>query len=249
MLSYFEISIVQYVSICLVGFLIGMSKTGLKGINMISIIILANAFGGRTSSGILLLMLSVGDLFAVAFYKRHAEWKHLKAILPWTLAGIFIGLVFGANISDTLFRQIMGGIIIVCLVIMVYREIRSNNNIDTHHILISVITGLLGGFSTMIGNVAGAIISIYFLSTGMGKNEFLGTTAWFFLIINLFKIPLHVIFWKTITVKTFLMDLSVVPVIIMGAIIGYFLVKKIPEKPFKYLVIIVTFVSSIKLFL
>ena len=101
----------------------------------------------------------------------------------------------------------------------------------------------------MVGNAAGPIMSIYFLSMGFEKNKFIGTAAWFFLFVNVVKVPFHIIFWKTINFDTLLFDLTLFPMILIGAIIGVWIVEKIPEKPYKIFVISSVFLSTILLFI
>jgi hypothetical protein len=115
--------------------------------------------------------------------------------------------------------------------------------------IFSIIVGFLGGFVTMIGNAAGPIMSIYFLSMGFNKNKFIGTAAWFFLFVNLFKVPFHIFIWNTIDLEIFLFDLSLFPLILIGAIIGVWIVKKIPEKPYKIFVIVSVVLSTFNLFI
>ena len=49
--------------------------------------------------------------------------------------------------------------------------------------------GMLAGFLTMVGNIAGAVASVYLLSMGLEKREFMGTGAWYYLIGNTVKVP------------------------------------------------------------
>ena len=99
----------------------------------------------------------------------------------------------------------------------------------------------------MIGNAAGPVMTIYFLSIGFKKNKFIGTAAWFFLFVNVFKVPFHIIFWKTINTSIFLFGLSLSPFIIFGAYTGFWIVQKIPEKPYRIFLITSIFLSTLKL--
>ena len=101
----------------------------------------------------------------------------------------------------------------------------------------------------MIGNAEGPIMSIYFLSMGFDKNKFIGTVAWFFLFVNLFKVPMHVFIWKTIDLNILLFDLSLFPFILVGAVTGVWIVKKIPERPYKIFVIVSVILSTFNLFI
>ena len=225
-----------------------MAKTGVAGVGMLIVPILATIFGGKSSAGILLPMLSMADIFAVAYYHRHAEWKYVIKLLPSTVVGVLVGLFVGNIINDEQFKHLMAVLIIFGLGIMIWRERKKDVSAIPHNWLFSSIAGLLGGFSTMIGNAAGPVMSIYFLSMMLPKNSFIGTGAWFFLIINLFKIPFHITVWKTIDINTFTLDLAMLPAIMVGAYLGIVLVKYIPEKPYRIFIIVTTALAAIRLF-
>jgi len=225
-----------------------MAKTGIAGVGMLIVPILATIFGGKSSAGILLPMLSMADVFAVSYYHRHAEWKYVLKLLPSTVVGVLLGLFVGNMINDEQFKHLMAMIILVGLGIMIWREQKKTVSAIPHNWLFSSIAGLLGGFSTMIGNAAGPVMAIYFLSMMLPKNSFIGTGAWFFLIINLFKIPFHITVWETINLHTFTLDLAMFPAIMIGAFLGFKLVKYIPEKPYRIFIIVTTALAAIKLF-
>jgi uncharacterized membrane protein YfcA len=155
--------------------------------------------------------------------------------------------VVGNLVDDRQFQIMMGVIILAGLAIMVWRERKRAAKIP-HNWFIASSVGLLGGFSTMIGNAAGPIMSIYLLAMGLPKNKFIGTGAWFYLIMNLFKIPLHITVWKTIDWHTFTLDLAMLPAIMLGAYIGIKIVHYIPEKPYRIFILVGTALAAIKLF-
>ena len=107
-----------------------------------------------------------------------------------------------------------------------------------------MLLGLAGGFATMIGNAAGPVMAMYLLAMRIPKFTYIGTGAWFFFLVNLFKVPLHVVFWKTITLKTVSFNLMMAPAIIFGVFLGIQIVKIIPEKLYRVLVIGTTIVSA-----
>ena len=226
-----------------------MAKTGVAGVGMLIVPILATIFGGKSSAGILLPMLSMADVFAVSYYHRHAEWKYILKLLPSTIVGVLVGLFVGNIVNDQQFKVMMGVIILAGLIIMVWRERKNVDAAIPHNWLFSSIAGLLGGFSTMIGNAAGPVMAVYLLSMMLPKNSFIGTGAWFFLIINLFKIPFHITVWKTIDLNTFTLDLAMFPAIMIGAFLGIKVVKIIPEKPYRIFIIVTTALAAIRLFL
>jgi len=227
--------------LCAMG--IGMAKTGLGGLGMVVVPVMANIFGAKSSTGILLLLLIMADFFGVRYYHMHADLRQLIKLIPSTIIGILTGVFIGDILSDVYFQFLLGAVIISGALIMVIKvDIKENN-------LFSIAVGFLGGFITMIGNAAGPIMSIYFLSMGFDKNKFIGTVAWFFLFVNLFKVPMHVFIWKTIDLNILLFDLSLFPLILLGALTGVWIVKKIPEKPYKIFVIVSVILSTFNLFI
>ena len=248
-LQSFHLSPEQWFWVILCALFVGMAKTGVAGIGMLIVPILASIFGGKPSAGLLLPMLSMADFFAVAYYHRHAEWKYILKLLPSTVVGVLIGLFVGNMINDEQFKQLMAIIILIGLGIMIWRERKKSVEAIPHNWWFASIAGLLGGFSTMIGNAAGPVMAIYLLSMKLPKNSYIGTGAWFFLIINLFKIPFHIFVWKTIDVHSLTLDLAMFPAIMIGAFIGFRLVKIIPEKPYRIFIVVTTALAALKLFL
>src|SRR3954470_9898475 len=100
-------STTNWILILLGAFIIGLSKAGLKGIDMMNVTIMAIVFGGKASTGIVLPLLCAADIMAVLYYHRHAQWPHFWKLLPWMLAGILIGVYVGKDMDEALFRKIM----------------------------------------------------------------------------------------------------------------------------------------------
>ena len=230
--------------VCLVAFLIGMSKTGVSGVAMLAVPIMALIFGGKASTGLMLPMLIMADLFAVKYYHRHANWHYLAKLFPSAALGVVAGTLLGNVIDDQQFRLIMGGIIFVSLGIMFWMENNNKDNIPDF-VWFAMLMGFLGGVTTMVGNLAGSVMALYLLSMRLPKNEFIGTAAWFFLAINLFKVPFHVFSWQTITFDSFLFNLLGLPFIAMGAFVGIQFVKRISDKQFRILVFVMTAIAAL----
>ena len=97
-------SVTNWSLIFLASFFIGLSKAGLKGIDMMNVTIMAIVFGGKASTGIVLPLLCAADIMAVIYYHRHAEWKHFWKLVPWMFAGILIGVYVGKDLDEIIFR-------------------------------------------------------------------------------------------------------------------------------------------------
>lgn len=248
LMEIFEQGSIEWLWVMISPILIGMAKVGLTAVAMPAVPILAGIFGGRLSTGILLPMLCIADIFAVKYYHRHAEWRYILRLLPWAVLGIALGIVVGGAVNDAQFRHILAAVILVGLVIMIIREFQSGTSRISERWWLSALIGLATGFISMLTNAAGTLLAIYLFSKKLPKNSYIGTLAWFFMLVNLIKIPAHVFIWKTITLDTLLLDIALAPLILMGALLGIVVVKRIPEKPYRFLIIIMTALAALKLF-
>lgn len=245
----FDLSGTQWILVIIAAFMVGFSKTGVSGMMMLVIPIMASVFGGKESTGVLLPLLVAGDIFAVWYYHKHAEWSDIKKLLPWTLAGLTLGLVVGNYINDSQFKALIGIIVLVCLGILLYTKKKNDKTIVPESPLLSALTGVAAGFATMIGNAAGPIFSVFLLAKGFRKFDFMGTSAWFFLIINLIKVPLQVFVWHNVDASSLITAGLMLPAMALGAFIGSIIIKKLNEKIFHYLIICLTAIAAIRLFI
>jgi uncharacterized membrane protein YfcA len=241
----FHLSFLQVSFVLLVALLTGMSKTGVHGAGMLSVPILANVFGGQLSSGIMLPMLVMADVFGVLYYHRHASWSHLKILFPWAAAGVVVGTVTGNYINDQLFKVIMASTILISVLVMLWMERLGTPDKLPKSKPFAIATGIASGFTSMVGNLAGSVMSVYLLSVPLPKNAFIGTTAWFFLAVNWFKVPFHVFAWHTITLNTLLLDLLTLPVIMAGAYLGIKVVSKLTDTVYRWFIIGMTLIAAV----
>lgn len=237
----------SWLLIMLAAFIIGLSKAGLKGIDMMNVTIMAIVFGGKASTGIVLPLLCVADILAVAYYHRHARWHHFRKLMPWIIIGILVGVYIGKDLDEILFRRIMAVIILLTVFIVIAMEFRKTERVPSHPVFAAGM-GLVSGFTTMLGNLAGAFSNIYFLAMRMPKNNFIGTAAWLFLFINLFKLPFQVIYWKNITWSTLQTDLFLLPALGLGFWAGLRIVSVIKDDGYRKVVIALTLIGALFIF-
>jgi uncharacterized membrane protein YfcA len=245
---FHDISLQQWILLYGVALLVGMSKTGVSGLGLAVVPILAYGFGARESTGVMIPILIIADLYAVQHYHRMAEWKYIVRLLPWAVLGTLAGVVTGKMISADQFRLLMSGLVILGLVIMVVRDrVRKSDEVPTHPAF-AILLGILGGFGSMVGNAAGPILAVYLLAMRLPKNSYIGTGAWFFLIINVLKLPFHIWVWKTITPVSLSMDLISIPAIFLGAWLGIRVVRLFSDGSYRFFVIVMTLLSALFLF-
>ena len=227
--------------------LLGIAKSGIKGLAILIVTGLALVYGAKESTGILMPLLICGDILAVIYYKRHVKWVYLIKLLPWMVAGVLVGVVLGKDLPEDLFKSGMAVIILISVAMMYYWERKKNRKVP-NHMSFAALMGMMAGFTTMVGNLAGVFSNIYFLAIKLPKNEFIGTAAWLFFIINLFKVPFHIWSWGTINLASFQISLSLIPAVILGFMFGVSIVKKIKNDRYRQLILLLTGLGGLTIF-
>ncbi len=232
---------------CAAALLVGLSKTGIPGVAIPAILLMSEAFAGseKLSVGALLPVLLVGDLFAVGFYRRHAEWDRLWGLFPYVAAGAVPGIAVLLLVDDQHFKLVLGWIVLLLLGLEVARQRFGWRGMPGRW-WFAPGAGLLAGFGTTVGNAAGPVMSVYLISRGLPKERFMGTWAWFFLIVNLAKVPLFGSL-EMITPATLRFDLVVIPAVVLGALLGRRLFLIIPQKLFQWLVLILAALAGLRM--
>ncbi|MFJ2544677.1 sulfite exporter TauE/SafE family protein [Microbacterium sp. NPDC087589] len=246
-----ELAPLAWAALGLAAVTIGISKTALPGGSILAIALFATVLPARTSTAAMLLLLIVGDVFALITYRRHAHWPTLLRLAPAVLAGLLAGFAFLALAGDGIVRRAIGVILLAMIAITLWRRWRQNRAADAvapapGGVALSGVYGTLGGFTTMVANAGGPVMSMYFLATRTPVQVFLGTSAWFFAIINLVKIP----FLAGIGLfdeHVLLMDAVLAPLVVLGALAGIRLAKRMNQVLFDRIVIVLTIAGAVYL--
>ena len=238
-------------------FIVGFTKTGVPGLGILLVPLMATAFGGWNSVGITLPMLIMGDVFAVLWYRRHARWDKLGGLLPWVLLGITIGaimlFVMGQNAASKAGLNPIIGVLVLIMLAMNLARRRWGDKLVPHSPLGLAITGSSAGFTTTISNAAGPIMAIYFNSLKLPKEQFMGSTAWYFFIFNLTKLPIYVLLSllnpqsPLVTPDSITFNLAMLPVIIAGAFIGKWTLPHISQRLFDFLALSLAGIAALRL--
>ena len=235
--------------------LVGISKTGIAGVGIFSVVVFANTFPARGSTGLILPLLVVADVVAAASYRQHAVWKYLWKLFPWVGVGLAAGYAAMFFLTtDRAVGRLIGAIVIVMVALHFWRERRAKegrdllNDTALHHPIVFAVIGLLCGFTTMVANAAGPIMILYMLAVGLPKMELMGTAAWYFFLINVSKLPLS---WHLglITPASLLLDLWLAPVVVLGALAGRVILRRINQKWFTTIALVCTLLAGLRLLL
>ncbi len=237
----------QILLIALCAFLVGVSKTGVPGFGILNVPLMALVFFAKESTGLLLPLLALADIFAVVYYHRHAQWKHIWRLLPWALVGIGAGSLIIRYINDAQLKPVIGFIVLALLIVNYWRLHRAGDELKVpSHWAFAATLGFAAGLTTCMANAAGPIMVIYLLAMRLPKNEYIGTGAWYFLILNWLKIPLFA--WDgRITMASAKVDIIMLPLIAAGAFTGIVILKKLPQKYFNLIIQLLALAAAVKL--
>jgi len=243
-----DLSLWQWVLLALGAFCSGLSKTGIAGLGVLPVALFANALPARASTGALLPLLLCGDLFGVAFFRKHASWPHLWRLFPWVIAGVVAGYLAMDRISNAQVQRMIGGILLVMVGLHVWRQRQADRLDDRlpHSVWFASLTGFLAGFTTMVANAAGPVMGLYLLAIGLPKLAFIGTGAWFFMLVNAFKVPFSVRL-GLINADSLKVDALLVLPMIPGALLGPILLKRINQRAFEMMVLMLTVLAALRL--
>ena len=252
MLDFFSVlSPWQWALAALGAYLVGISKTGIAGLGVFSVALFAIALSARESTGIVLIILIAADIVAVITYRRQASWPHLLRLFPWAAVGIFIGFLVMGRIDAQTTQRLIGAILVTIVVVHFWRRARTKALADLEaeakpHPLLAAVTGVSAGFTTMVANAAGPIMVIYLLAMRLPKYIFMGTAAWYFFILNLFKVPFSYSL-GLINANSLPISLALAPVAVAGALTGRVLIRHINQQVFELLALVLTFVAGLRL--
>ncbi len=241
-------TILQWSLALAAAFLVGISKAGLKGIAIIIVTIMAYLFEAKTSTAIVLGMFISGDILAVNYYKRDVNWRLLFRLMPFMVVGVLVGAWIGKELDEETFKTGMAFIILLSVGMMFWLEYRKSNYVPDN-LPFAAVMGLAAGFTTMIGNLAGAFSNLFFIAMKSPKNEFIGTAAWLFFMINLFKVPIHVFSWETMNWGTFKFNLMLFPVICLGFLVGVKGISYVKDDQYRKLILVMTAIGAVMILL
>ncbi|WP_119696996.1 sulfite exporter TauE/SafE family protein [Microbacterium halotolerans] len=243
-----ELGVLAWAALALGAAVVGMSKAALPGVNTIAIALFAAALPAKQSTGALLVLLIVGDVFALLIHRRHARLRALLPLIPAVIVGILLGTAFLAFADNTWTKRVIGVILLLVIAVTLWRRRRERRG-DTRPPggrMMGASYGALGGFTTMVANAGGPVMSMYFLAMRFPMREFLGTAAYFFAAVNLAKLPFS-IGLGILTVPTLLVDAVLIPAVVLGAWLGKILLTRMNQRFFDVAVIVVTILGALYL--
>ena len=252
-MSLTELSPLAWALLAVGAMVVGFAKTAVGGAGALAVVAFAAVLPARESTGALLPLLCVGDLVAVRIYHRHANWRLLARLLPGVLPGLALGAWFVNSVDDTLMRRSIGAVLLVMCGVQVWMRRSASVLRDegrtgrSHpHQLVTLAMGVAAGFATMTANAAGPVTTLYLLMAGLTMLEFLGTAAWFYLVVNAVKLPFSASL-GLISGEGLMIDALLVIPLLVGAAAGVFLIRRIDQSQFERAALALTGVAALGL--
>jgi len=233
--------------IVIAGLFLGLDKGGLKPLLVIATYLLLQTFSPQTMLAILSPLLVVGEIFPMYHYREQANRPVANKILVWMIVGVIVGTIVGSNINTQIFCLLIGIFIVVMGITNIIIE--KTQHFSEISQTKTAILGFLGGLGSLIGNAAGGITNIYFLSTVKNKNALLGSSSYLYVVINSIKIVFYLAIWKIYSIDTLAITLSMIPFLMIGVLIATAVIKIMPEFVFKIVFYISVFYAGIALIL
>lgn len=224
---------------------IGVSKTALPGVTTLAVAIFAAVLPARASTGTILLLLLVADAVAITTYWRDADWTTLRRLVPGVLAGVLLGAVFLGVAGDRV-TKVFIGVLLLVLIAVTLLLMRRPRPPQVQGRVGRAVYGTLAGFTTMSANAGGPVMSMYLLASDFAVTSFLGTSAWFFFLVNVVKLPFSLAL-GVIRPEPLWIDLVLAPVVLASAYGGRLLAARMDPVLFARIVTVLTVLSSLYL--
>ena len=242
-------SLALILSLALIGFLTGFSKTSIGGIGLVNAALLATILPAKESMGVMLILLIAGDLFAIGIYKRHVEWKMLRSLIWPIIFGIFVGVYFLSRATNESLKQTIG--IIVLLLVILYPISQRLQSSDFSLNLrypktLRLSLGVMTGFMSMVANSGGPPMSIYLLLRKNTVMKFMGNNAWLFFMVNLFKVP-FVFALGLLNFQSVSYIIPALPLVPLGALLGRKVIGKLNQELFQKITLISAALAGLNL--
>ncbi len=243
-----DLGVLSWALLALAAVIVGFSKVGVPGAGTLAVALFAAVLPARESTATLLPLLILADMFALWVYRRHAEWRTLLRLVPAVLVGIVLGVLFLAVADDTGVRRVIGVLLLLVVGVTLWRRwwAKRRGRELSGGWPAAAVYGTLGGFTTMVANAAGPVMSMYFLAARFPVQAFLGTAAWFFAVVNLSKVPFAAGLGLFST-DGLIIDLLLIPAVILGAWIGRIVAGRIRQDVFDRAVIVLTIAGALYL--
>lgn len=237
----------EWLPLIVAALIIGIAKTSFGGLGSVAVALMALVMPTKESTAAALLLLITGDIVAVLRYRSNADWRLLRSLLPSVVPGLLLGAVFIRVVDDLVLRRSIGVILLISVLLQLGVSARRKPPVvgddSRPPRALTVGAGIAAGFTTMAANAAGPVMALYLQVSKVDKMRFLGTSAWFYFIVNVSKTPLTAalgLFTHRVLITAALM----IPVVLVGTLIGVAVIGRVKQRAFDILTLLTSVVAA-----
>ncbi len=241
-------TVAAWVVLAVAAFFVGFGKTTISGVTLITVALASAVMPARDSTGLVLLLFLTGDVFALRAFRAHADWHVLRRLAPSVVVGVLVGVLYLQRFTSDVLLSRTIGVVLLTLTALHLAMRRIEREVRDHALppVVTAAAGATAGFTSMVANAGGGVMSIYLLNMKSQVLGVLGTNAWFFFVINVFKVPFSVglglISWATVWHAIVL-----APCVVLGAVVGGRVIRRISMGWFQRLVLLLTALAGVRL--
>ena len=228
-------------------FLYGVSKTAMPVLGVLASPLLVLALTPTIAAGFAVPVLIAGDFIALALYRQHANWRLIRKLIPGVLLGFVITALMFFYLDTAVLSRLVGSIILISVVIEFSRQLKAGSDPSDSPAMTNpvavILFGAVTGVTTMAANAGGAAMSIYLVRMRVPMLVFMGTSTWFFFVLNMSKVP-FVLALGLITQASLIANLCFAPLLGLGAVAGYFVFRRMSSVVFVRVALFLSAVAS-----
>ena len=227
--------------------LLGLAKGGFAGIGMLSLPMMALVASPIQAAAILLPILVVQDVVSVWAYRGQWDRRNLAILVPGGAAGVGLGYLLAAWVSDAALALAVGLMSIVFAVRRLVLERRAKPPAPRPAAVApGLFWGAVSGFTTMIAHAGGPPFQIYVMPQRLQRDIFVGTGAVFFALMNWLKVPAYAALGQ-LGRDNLMTAGALFPVAIASTFAGVALVRRVSPERFYTLVYTLLILVGLKL--
>ena len=226
--------------------LTGISKSGLGGgLGQLSVPLMASFISPVAAAAIMMPILVFIDLLNIWGYRRDWHRGNLAVLLPGAVTGVAIGGLTYRHVDENTVRIILG-LIVIIFALSYFTQRKIADGSAKRGLALGFLCGGLSGFTSFVAHAGGGPMKFYLLPQRLASRIFVGTHVMFFFLVNQMKLLSY--FWLgQFTMENLSASLVLAPFVPIGVLLGWRLVKIVPQDLFYKIVYVLLFISGSKL--
>ena len=226
--------------------LLGLGKSGLSGLGALAVPLMTLTVPPLQAAAITLPILIVQDWVGVYAFRREFDRRNLAILVPASLLGVLIAYLFAAKVSESAVKLLIGLVSLGFVAVTLIRDRLTGDKPTRAAIAPGVFWGALAGFSSFVSHSGGPPFLVYTVPQKMPTAVYAGTSALFFALVNLMKVPPYLKLGQ-FSRDNLTISATLLPLAVASTLTGVWVVRRLPAEKFYKLVLVATFGLGVKL--